>query len=132
MSDAAFYLLHGAKNDYAESDARLARAGELAAAVASVAPPVKAATAQDPSLGESLRQAEKDFNEALYGLEQDGLEQVQAAAWELRNTWAVARYDAREAGNTELQKACDVGFAIAEGIFQAVNDPAFVKAQKSR
>jgi hypothetical protein len=124
--DDAFDRLGRALNDWTESDARLARAGGLAAAVASVAPPVNAATATYTSLGD----AEDDFNVALYRLEQDGLGQVQGAAVALRDAWGVAGADAGK--GTELQKACDAGFAIAEGIVQGVNDPAFVKAHESR
>jgi hypothetical protein len=120
--------LNEALNDWTESDARLARAGGLAAAVASGAPPVKAAIATYPGLG----QAEENFNTALYRLEQDGLGQLEGAAVALRDAWAAARDDARNGSDIELQKACDAGFAIAEGIVRGVNDPAFVKAYRSR
>jgi hypothetical protein len=126
--DDAFDRLGRAQNDWAESDARLARAGELAVAVASGAPSVKAATAKYPSLGE----AEDNFNVALCRLKQDGLGQVKVAAQQLRAEWAVARDDARKGSDPELQQACDVGFTIAEGIVQGVNDPGFVKAWNSR
>jgi hypothetical protein len=126
--DDAFDRLGRALNDWTDSDARLARAAELAAAVASVAPAVKAATATYPGLGE----AEDAFNTALYRLEQDGLGQLEGAAVALRDAWAAARTDASNGSVIELQKACDAGFAIAEGIVRGVNDPAFVKAHRSR
>jgi hypothetical protein len=55
------------------------------------------------------------------------LEQLQGAALELRNAWAQARDDARKSSDTELQKSCEWGFAVAERKLKGVTDTAFAE-----
>jgi hypothetical protein len=57
---------------------------------------------------------------------------LQKAAKDLHEAWALARDDARKGSDAELQEACDAGFRAADLAVQHVNDPAFGNAWVKR
>jgi hypothetical protein len=136
--EAAADRLRLASNDLRESEASVVRAEYLLRAVIGRSgPATAAATAKYPS----LMAAEGKFFRAFDQLNSLGrskdvvkqhLAQLQKAAVDLRAAWALARTDAGKGHDTALQKACDVGFEVAEANVQSVTDPAFVKAQENR